>query len=79
MTYLISPDDRIYVAGHRGMAGSAICRALNRSGYSSCYGNRSELNLLDAAAVEQWFAKNDPTVVCGCKSWRYTSQQHVSH
>ena len=28
MTSLITPDDRIYVAGHRGMAGSAICRAL---------------------------------------------------
>ena len=64
MTSLISPDDRIYVAGHRGMAGSAICRALNRSGYYQLLtATRSELNLLDAAAVEQWFAKNDPTVV----------------
>jgi GDP-L-fucose synthase len=33
MTCLITPADRIYVAGHRGMAGSAICRALERAGY----------------------------------------------
>ena len=30
---LITAADRIYVAGHRGMAGSAIGRALHRSGY----------------------------------------------
>jgi len=30
---LLSPADRIFVAGHRGMAGSAIGRALQRAGY----------------------------------------------
>ena len=34
MKPLISPTDRIFVAGHRGMAGSAICRALQGAGYS---------------------------------------------
>ena len=66
---LISPADRIYVAGHRGMAGSAICRAL----VANCYGEagggtlltaaRSELDLLDPVAVAAWFAANKPDVV----------------
>ena len=35
---LISTADRIYVAGHRGMAGSAICRALVTKGYGEADG-----------------------------------------
>jgi len=35
---LISPAYRIYVAGHRGMAGSAICRALVSKGYGEAGG-----------------------------------------
>ena len=61
---LISPSDRIFVAGHRGMAGGAICRALQRSGYSQIFtASRSELDLLDGLAVERWFAEHQPTVV----------------
>ncbi|MEN9877153.1 MAG: hypothetical protein RLZZ158_192 [Cyanobacteriota bacterium] len=67
---MIHPSDRIYVAGHRGMAGSAICRALSRAGYGSTAAggallkaSRQELNLLDLGAVEQWFAAHQPTVV----------------
>ncbi len=67
---LISPSDRIYVAGHRGMAGSAICRALRGAGYGSAAAggallsaSRQELNLLDPGAVEQWFALHRPDVV----------------
>ena len=66
---LITPDDRIYVAGHRGMAGSAICRALVAKGYGEAGGgalltaSRSELDLLDPAAVANWFAINKPDVV----------------
>ncbi|QNG27872.1 GDP-L-fucose synthase [Synechococcus sp. HK01-R] len=64
MTPLITPADRIYVAGHRGMAGSAICRALERAGYHQLLtASRSELNLLDGSAVEAWFAKHQPSVV----------------
>jgi GDP-L-fucose synthase len=33
MGFLIHPSDRIFVAGHRGMAGSAILRALDAAGY----------------------------------------------
>jgi len=61
---LISPSDRIFVAGHRGMAGGAICRALQRSGYSQILtASRSELDLLDGLAVERWFAEHQPSVV----------------
>ncbi|QNJ15986.1 GDP-L-fucose synthase [Synechococcus sp. A18-40] len=64
MSSLITPADRIFVAGHRGMAGSAICRALERGGYhqvlTAC---RSELDLLERSAVEAWFSKHQPTVV----------------
>jgi GDP-L-fucose synthase len=45
---LISPTDPIFVAGHRGMAGSAICRTLQRAGYGEILtASRSELDLLD--------------------------------
>lgn len=66
---LISPKDRIFVAGHRGMAGSAICRALLAKGYGEAGSGalltaaRSELDLLDPGAVDQWFAANKPDVV----------------
>ena len=70
MTSLITPADRIFVAGHRGMAGSAICRALQRAGYGDpaqggalLTAPRKELDLLDPAAVGAWFATYQPTVV----------------
>ncbi len=64
MTALITPEDRIFVAGHRGMAGSAICRALLRAGYGQVLtASRTELDLLDGAAVQRWFAAQRPTVV----------------
>ena len=44
----MTPTDRIFVAGHRGMAGSAICRALQRVGYHKLLtSTRAELDLLD--------------------------------
>jgi GDP-L-fucose synthase len=67
---LISPADRIVVAGHRGMAGSAICRALLRAGYGNpdrggalLTAGREQLDLLDPPAVERWFAAQQPAVV----------------
>jgi GDP-L-fucose synthase len=65
---LIHPDDRIFVAGHRGMAGSAILRRLQAAGYGQAGGalltvSRSELDLTDQAATEVWFAAQRPTVV----------------
>ncbi|MFM7676386.1 MAG: GDP-L-fucose synthase family protein [Synechococcus sp.] len=64
MASLITPADRIFVAGHRGMAGSAICRALQRAGFSQILAaTRQELDLRDPAAVQRWFAERQPTVV----------------
>jgi GDP-L-fucose synthase len=64
MDCLITPVDRIFVAGHRGMAGSAICRALQRAGYSNLLtASRAELDLEDGPAVQRWFEQQQPTVV----------------
>ena len=61
---LITPDDRIFIAGHRGMAGSAICRALHAAGYQQqLTAPRAELDLLDRSAVEAWFRAQRPDVV----------------
>ena len=64
MQTFIHKEDRFFIAGHRGMAGSAICRALQRSGYNNLLtASRDELDLLDAQAVQRWFFVNKPTVV----------------
>ena len=61
---LIQPQDRIFVAGSRGMAGSAIVRALSAAGYDQILtAPRSELDLLDGAAVSSWFGTQQPSVV----------------
>ena len=68
--HLIQPSDHIFVAGARGMAGSAIVRALNRSGYGDpaqggvlLTPSRQELDLLDDEAVRQWMTQQKPDVV----------------
>ena len=61
---LIKPSDQIFIAGHRGMAGSAICRALSSSGYNNqLTATRHELDLTKSAAVERWFRDKKPDVV----------------
>ncbi len=55
---------RIYVAGHRGMVGSAIWRELERRGFRSLIGPaRAALDLLDAAAVQEFYAQAKPEFV----------------
>lgn len=53
----------VYVAGHRGMVGSAIVRRLAREGCQVLTASRSELDLQDQAAVRAWFAANRPDAV----------------
>jgi len=54
-------DDRIFVAGHRGLAGSAIVRRLRGGGYGNVITRtRQELDLLDAAAVRGFFSRERP-------------------
>lgn len=61
---LINASDPIFVAGHRGMAGSAICRSLQARGYQQLLtASRSELDLLDPQAVQRWFGQHRPEVV----------------
>jgi GDP-L-fucose synthase len=60
----IPHDARIYIAGHRGLVGSAIYQELVREGYSNVLTRtRAELNLLDRAAVEGFFAAERPDFV----------------
>jgi GDP-L-fucose synthase len=60
----MAPDARIYVAGHRGLVGSALVRALGRAGYHNLLlRSRAELDLTDAGAVRQFFADERPEYV----------------
>lgn len=55
---------KIFVAGHRGMVGSAILRRLELEGYTNIlYKSKKELNLLDATAVEELFEREKPEYV----------------
>ena len=55
---------RIYVAGHRGLVGSAILRHLRAEGYDNLLtATRDQLDLRDQAAVNYWFRANRPEYV----------------
>ena len=54
---------RVFVAGHRGMVGSALARRLVREDVEILTVSRSELDLLDQAAVNRWFSAMRPQVV----------------
>lgn len=54
---------RVYVAGHRGMVGGALLRRLASEDCELLTAPRSELDLLDQAAVRSWFARERPDAV----------------
>ena len=57
-------DSRIYVAGHRGLVGSAIMRRLQRDGHTQLITRtHAELDLTDAGATEAFFAAERPEFV----------------
>ncbi len=67
---LINKSDKIFVAGHNGMAGSAICRSLKRFGFCNeknkgklLQVSRKDLDLSNTLEVHDWFIKNKPDVV----------------
>jgi len=61
---LISCSDKIYIAGHKGMVGSAIKRIFIKNDFKNILSNtRKELDLLDSYKVFDWFAANKPDVV----------------
>jgi GDP-L-fucose synthase len=54
---------RVYVAGHNGMAGSAIIRRLAREGCEIVTADRNKLDLTEQAATERWLAQAKPDAV----------------
>jgi GDP-L-fucose synthase len=64
MTSFLAPSSSIYVAGHRGLVGSAICRALAQAGCANLLTRtHAELDLTDQAAVRRFFAEEQPEYV----------------
>ncbi len=60
----MNPDSRIYVAGHRGLVGSALMRNLATKGYANLLiRTHAELDLTDQAQVEAFFAQEKPDYV----------------
>lgn len=60
----MNKQDKIYVAGHRGLVGSAIWRDLKSKGYTNLVGRtHAELDLLDGRAVEEFFDNEQPDYV----------------
>ena len=60
----MNKSDKIYIAGHRGMVGSAIGRALEAEGYTNIVSRRSsELDLRNQGAVAAFFEEEEPKYV----------------
>jgi GDP-L-fucose synthase len=59
----MSGEARVFVAGHRGLVGSAIARRLSGAGITPLVRTKAELDLTDAAAVRAFFEKERPTQV----------------
>jgi GDP-L-fucose synthase len=60
----VTPSSKIFVAGHRGMVGSALVRKLSATGYGNLLtASRAELDLLDRAAVAAYLTKHQPDYV----------------
>ena len=61
---MIKKSDKIYIAGHRGMVGSACWRALEAEGYTDLVGKTSrELDLRNQKAVEEFIRTEKPTAI----------------
>jgi len=61
---MMKPTDRIYIAGHNGLVGSAIVRALRSNGFTNLiYRTSKELDLRNQAAVEEFFQSEKPQFV----------------
>ena len=59
----MNSSDKIFVAGHNGMVGSAIVRALQNSGYNNlCLRGHKQLDLTNQAQTEDFFEVEKPDV-----------------
>jgi GDP-L-fucose synthase len=64
LTARMDKDEKIFVAGHRGMVGSALVRRLEADGFRNLLArDRSELDLINKAAVADVFAQEKPDIV----------------
>jgi hypothetical protein len=62
--FLMNKEAKIYVAGHRGLVGSAILRQLKREGYENIITrNHQELDLIRPADVEKFFEEEKPEYI----------------
>ncbi len=62
----MNKEAKIYVAGHRGMVGSAIKRKLEKEGYQNLiYCTSTQLDLRNQEAVTTFFAKKNPNMYFG--------------
>jgi len=60
----VEKSDKIFVAGHRGLVGSALVRRLEREGFTNlATRDRSQLDLLNQASVDRFFAEAKPAIV----------------
>jgi len=60
----MNKESKIYVAGHRGMVGSAIYRKLQKEGYTNLVvATSAELDLRDTVAVDEFFKEHQPEYV----------------
>ena len=67
---MIKKTSKIYIAGHNGLVGSALCSLLSNSGYKKIlYKSSKELNLTNFKKVDNFFKKNKPEflVICAAK------------
>ncbi len=64
MDYKLQKEDKIFVAGHRGLVGSALVRQLRSKGYENLIlKTRAEVDLMNQSAVEEFFKSEKPDVV----------------
>ncbi|HEY8835660.1 MAG TPA: NAD-dependent epimerase/dehydratase family protein, partial [Chthoniobacterales bacterium] len=60
----VEKSDKIFIAGHRGLVGSALVRKLQQDGFAHLVTrDRSELDLRNATAVDRFFAEEKPAIV----------------
>lgn len=58
---MLKPDSKIYVAGHRGLAGSALVKRLREKGYRNIVTRtHAELDLTEQRAVREFFSAERP-------------------
>ena len=66
----LGKDTKIYVAGHRGLVGSAIWKNLEQRGYHNLVGRtHAELDLTEQNEVRRFMMRNNPKLWC----WRLLS------